>query len=138
MAPKSRRRRRGRKPGLSEAEGAPPAESADADIAPDSSPMVETPIDQEQPIAETETVAEPKPKRRRSKKADAEAEVTLPEPAPAKPVRKRRSKAKIEAEADAPEPVTVPAANNDTADDEESADGRRGWWQRTFGAGQPG
>ncbi|MEP7129827.1 MAG: ribonuclease E/G, partial [Sphingomicrobium sp.] len=151
-APKGRRRRRGRKPGLSEAEGAPLTESADAGVAPDSSPMVETPIDQEQPISETEAVAEAKPKRRRSKKADA-AEVPISEPAPAeappaatadedappaKPTRKRRSKAAIEAEADAPEPVTVPAANNDTADDEDSADGRRGWWQRTFGAGQPG
>jgi ribonuclease E len=151
--PKSRRRRRGRKPVVSEAEGALRSDATEASVAPDSSPMVERPVDEEPPIAATEAAEEPKPKRRRSKKAAAEAEVTVAEPAPAdapaaetadqaappaKPTRKRRSKAAPEAEAAAPEPIAVPAANNDTTDEEDSADGRRGWWQRTFGAGQPG
>ncbi|HYX45710.1 MAG TPA: ribonuclease E/G [Sphingomicrobium sp.] len=143
-----RSRRRGRK-------GAEPALEAPAESAvePDSSPMIERPIDEEAPIAETEASEEPseaKPKRRRSRKA-AEAEVAVTEPAPAeappaetadqaeepaKPVRKRRSK-KAEAETQssetaAEEPVSVPPANNDTAADSGS-EPRRGWWQRTFG-----
>jgi ribonuclease E len=146
-----RRRRRGRG-------GAPETtEAAEPAVAPDSSPMVERPIDEEPPIAETQPMDERQPaapKRGRRKKATAETEVTVPEPAPPeappaetaedaaqpeKPARRRRAK-KAEAEpADASaeppaagEPATLPAANNDTADD---ADGepRRGWWQRTFG-----
>ncbi len=100
---KRRRRRRGR--GGDRAEGAEPAETA---VQPDSSPMVERPIDEEPPIAETTPVEEPKPKRRRSKKAAAEAEVAVTEPAPAdappaetadqeapavKPARKRKKTA---------------------------------------------
>ena len=115
--------------------------------------MIERPIGEEPPIAETAPTVEPQsapPKRGRRKKAAAEAEVTEPAAAeappaetveqaapPEKPVRKRRSK-KAEAEAaeaeaaPAAEPVPVPEANNDTAD--ESAEPRRsGWWQRTFG-----
>jgi ribonuclease E len=105
-----RRRRRGRR--SAQPEGA-------ETIEPDSSPMVERPLDEEPPIAETEPLpeyepapepeAEAKPKRRRRKKDDAaEAVVSVPEPAPAdapsaetadeatapsKPARRRRSKA---------------------------------------------
>jgi ribonuclease E len=137
---KRRRRRRGRKTG--EAAETP----ADALIEPNSSPMIERPIDEEPPIADTEPAEEPKPKaRRRSKKAAVEAEVAVPEPAPAdappaetadeaapeaKPARKRRSKKTEEA---APEELAaVPTANDDAAD-EASGEPRRGWWQRTFG-----
>jgi len=142
---KRRRRRRGRKTPEGGAEAATPVE-------PESSPMVERPIDEEPPIAETQPAEEsqPKPKRRRSKKAAAEAEVAVAEPAsaeappaetaeqaaePAKPARKRRSKAKDtpeQAEPAAEEAVGVPAANNDTSADAPS-EPRRGWWQRTFG-----
>jgi ribonuclease E len=145
-----RRRRRGRG-------GA--AGTATETVEPDASPMVERPIAEEPPIAETQTTEEPQPaapKRGRRKKAAVETEVTVPEPAPAdappaetaeqaapaeKPARKRRTKksdaAAVEAQAEAeaatapPEPASVPAANNDTADD--SGEPRRGWWQRTFG-----
>jgi ribonuclease E len=148
-AKRRRSRRRGRKGAEGGAEGAgeTPAEAA---IEPDSSPMIERPIDEEPPIAETQPAEEPaaKPKRRRSKKAE-EAELAVAEPAPAeappaetaeeaaepaKPARKRRSK-KAEAEAGetaTEEPVSVPPANNDTAEDSGS-EPRRGWWQRTFG-----
>jgi ribonuclease E len=139
---KRRRRRRGRK---GEA-----AQTADARVEPDSSPMVERPIDEEPPIAETAPTEEPEPKRRRSKKAPATAKVAVPEPAPtdaspaetadqeapAKPARKRRAKAAAEATAEeqaSPDTVTLSAANNDTADDESGDGPRRGWWQRTFG-----
>jgi ribonuclease E len=130
-----RRRRGGRKP--------VEAESAEPVIEPDSSPMVERPTDDEPPIAETAPAEDVKPKRRRSKKA----EVTASEPAPAetppvdtaeeaKPARKRRAKAKepalADAEAAADDAMSMPAANNDTAEDG-SGEPRRGWWQRTFG-----
>ncbi len=141
---KRRRRRRGGK--AKEAS----QEDRHAAVEPDSSPMVERPVDEEPPITETAAAEEPKPKRRRSKKAAAEAEVTVPEAAPAeappaetadqaappaKPERKRRTKAKPEAESaetPAEEPVSLPAANNDTAA-EAGSEPRRGWWQRTFG-----
>jgi ribonuclease E len=142
---KPRRRRRGRKSDEAPAEQAP-----ESIVEPESSPMVEHPVDEVPPIAETAPAEEPKPKRRRSKKAAAEAEVAVAEPAPAeappaetadqaaapaKPARKRSSKAKPEpkqAEPAAEEPVGVPAANNDTAA-EPAGEARRGWWQRTFG-----
>jgi ribonuclease E len=144
---KRRRRRRGRRT------AEPGDHAAEAAVEPDSSPMVERPIDEEPPIAQTEPAEEPKPKRRRTKKAVAEAEVAVPEPAPAeappaetadqaapaaKPVRKRRTKANAEpkaAETAAEEPVSIPAANNDTAEtaDDDGSEPRRGWWQRTFG-----
>ena len=140
---KRRRRRRGRK-------GSEPAETAAA-VEADSSPMVETPIAEEPPIAEAEAKeeAEPAPskadgpKKRGRKKAVAEAEPAPPaeaEPAPpaeasdepakpAKAPRKRRGKAAEEpAEA---APVPTPEANNDT--DESGEPLRSGWWQRTFG-----
>ena len=136
------RRRRGRK--------GKPAEAAEPVIDPESSPMVERPIDEEPPIAPTETAEEPKPKRRRGKKPAAEAAVAVPEPAPAdappaetadeapaatKPARKRGSKAKQEPEpaaTPAVEPAATMAANNDT-ETESDGEPRRGWWQRTFG-----
>jgi len=132
--PKRSRRRRGRK-GEGEAET----------VEPDSSPMVERPIDQEPPIAETVAAEETKPKGRGRKAAKAEAAV--PEPAaadappaettdqaapPAKSARARKRKSDA-APADA-EPTGVPAANNDTAATDETDEPRRsGWWQRTFG-----
>jgi len=153
-APAKSRRRRRRKGSAAEAEAAPAEEPV---VEPDSSPMVETPIEDEPAIAETAPAEEPKPKRRRTRKAATEAEVAVTEPAPpeappaesaeqeappAKPARKRRTKAAApapepEAEpeapaAEAPEPAPVPAANNDTAE-EPSGEPRRGWWQKTFG-----
>jgi ribonuclease E len=134
---KGRRGRRGRK-----GSAAP-----DQPIEPDSSPMVERSVDEEPPIAETRPAEEAKPKRRRSKKAGAEAQVAAPEPAPAeappaetaddaatpaKPARKRSSKAKAAA-GESAETAAVPAANNDTAADDDDGPRRSGWWQRTFG-----
>jgi ribonuclease E len=151
---RKRRRRRGRR-------GEPAIEgTAQAEIAPDSSPMVDRPIEEEPPIAAVEAPAEiqpepaedKKPKRRsRAKaapKADAEV-VDIPEPepeppqaqpvevsehaAPAKPARRSRSK-----KAAAAEPATadsaVPSADNDETEGLGEGDQpRRGWWQRTFG-----
>ena len=146
---KRRRRRRGRKP--SETVEAAPEQAEDSLIAPDSSPMVERPTDEEPPIAETQPAEEAKPKRRRTKKAAAgkDAAAPVPEPAPAdappaetvdeeappKPARKRRAKAgsrSESAEATAEQSAGIPAANNDTAEDG-GTEPRRGWWQRTFG-----
>jgi ribonuclease E len=145
-----RRRRRGR--------GGANAESTQTEVEPDSSPMVERPIDEEPPIAATEPAEEPKPaaKRTRRKKAVSDAgelqpeaaapEVGPPEAAPletadepasdAKPARKRRSKkadAEATAETPAAAPIPVPPANNDTAEEGDDGEPRRGWWQRTFG-----
>jgi ribonuclease E len=134
---KRRRRRRGRKPSSGEAEaGASPVElDEETAVEPESSPMVERPLAEEPPIAETAAEVEPKPTKRGRKKAAAEpapadeppaetAEQTAP---PAKPKRKAKGKA---AE---PEPMPVPAANNDAAEGEEAGERRSGWWQRTFG-----
>jgi ribonuclease E len=128
--PKRSRRRRGRKAEVETVE-------------PDSSPMVERPIDEEPPIAETAAAEEGKPKGRRRKATKTEAAV--PEPAsaeappgetvdqaapPAKSTRSRKRKAEPNAE-----PEALPAANNDTAaaDNEIGEPRRSGWWQRTFG-----
>jgi ribonuclease E len=147
--PKRRRRRRGKGGGDAEAAGPEAAPQIAAPVEPDSSPMVDRPIDEEAPIAETQPAEEAKPKRRRSKKA-VEAEIAVVEPAPpeappaetadeaappAKAPRKRRAKAKEEpAEA---VPAGADAVANDTATDaglDESGEPRRGgWWQRTFG-----
>ncbi|HEX3676656.1 MAG TPA: ribonuclease E/G [Sphingomicrobium sp.] len=145
---KRRRRRRGRKAADAGGEALPGEEI----VEPESSPMIERPIDEELPIGKTGPAEEPQPKskRRRSKKAaaeaPAEAEIAVPEPAPAsappaatadeagepaKPARKRRTRAKDAIEPAAEEPTSVPAANNDTA--AEAGEPRRGWWQRTFG-----
>jgi ribonuclease E len=138
------RRRRRRRGGRGRS-----GEAQEAMIEPDSSPMVERPIDEEPAIAETEALQEPKPapKRGRRKNAEAESGVTAPEAVPAeappaetaeeaapaeKPARKRRSK-KAEAEVTpAPEPVTADAAN-DAAEESDDEPRRSGWWQRTFG-----
>ena len=145
---KRRRRRRGRKGAETGIEASP----SEQIVEPESSPMVERPIDEEPPIAKTEPAEElqPKPKRRRSKKAAAEpeTEIAVPEPAPAsapppetveeevsepvKGARKRRAKSATDAKPAADERVGVPAANNDTAA-EAGGEPRRGWWQRTFG-----
>jgi ribonuclease E len=135
---KRRRRRRGKK----KADGETAAEPT---VEPDSSPMVERPIDEEPAIAETTPAEETKPKRRRTKKAAAEVEAelapaeappaeTAQDTTPAKPARKRRKKAdEVAAEAEsASGHAAVPAANNDTAE-ETDGEPRRGWWQRTFG-----
>jgi ribonuclease E len=127
-----RRRRRGRK-GSAGSEG--------ATMPADSSPMIERPVAEEPPIAEVEAEAEaeekPKPRRRKKaepKPAPAEAKVAPAEtaedeaPKPKRP-RKGSKAAKAEATADT---VPVPAANNDTATDDDS-ERRSGWWQRTFG-----
>ena len=113
--------------------------------------MIERPIDEEPPIAETEAAEEskPAPKRGRRKKAVTEAAVAVAEPAPAatpaaetaedstpaeKPARKRRSKKTAAEPADAAaEPIPVPAANNDTVEEGSDEPRRSGWWQRTFG-----
>jgi len=144
---RKRRRRRGKR---SDA----PAASEEPAVEPDSSPMVERPVEEEPPIAEVEAPAEPEPKRRRSRaKAkpveaaevveaavelapQAETAETAEEPKPAKPARKSRAKkAKdapaVEPKADADAPV--PTADNDEADDGSGEGPRRGWWQRTFG-----
>ena len=138
---KRRRRRRGR---------GPSSELPEVAVEPDSSPMIERPIDEEPPIAETRPVEEPQPKRRRSRKSAAEAEIAVPEPAPAeappaetaeeeqpapKP-RRGRAKKTVSADAettDASEPTLPPPANNDTAEDASGEPRRSGWWQRTFG-----
>jgi ribonuclease E len=145
---RKRRRRRGKRT------EAPVEESAaESSVEPDSSPMVERPVEEEPPIAEVEAPAEPQPKRRRTraKQADqAEEVVAIPEPAPAeappaetaenakpaKPARKSRAKkAKDEPVAEAAPSAAeqaVPTADNDEAD-ASGEEPRRGWWQRTFG-----
>jgi ribonuclease E len=141
------RRPRGRKPAASDVEGGGAAPGGI--VEPTSSPMVERPIDEEPPIAETAPAEEAKPKaRRRRKAAPPEVEAVVPEPAPAdappaatvdeapqpaKPARGRKRKADtVAASEPISEPTAVPAANNDTAVDE-NGEPRRGWWQRTFG-----
>jgi len=145
--PRSRRGRRGGR-------GRRPAEAAEAveeAVEAGSSPMVERPIAEEPPIAETELAEEAKPKTRRRPRArkaveEAAAEPALapelepePEPEPgaeaAKPKRKSRAKkpaAPAEAPASGPaEPVA--AAANDEVVNEDGEPRRGGWWQRTFG-----
>jgi ribonuclease E len=141
---KRRRRRRGR--------GGAAADSAEVVVEPDSSPMVERPIEDEPSIAETQPAEETKPNRRRSRKSTPpHAEVAVPEPAPAtappaetseeegatpKPKRARRGKKAQQAEAEAgtaAEPAPPPPANNDTAEEADGEPRRSGWWQRTFG-----
>ncbi len=146
---RSRRRRRGRKPSASQIEGME-AEPAEPTVEPDSSPMVERPIDDEPPITDTQPLEEPRPKARRSKKPATKANAPVAEPGPAdalpakstdeaaphpKPRRKRKSKAEErdagKTDLHAPDHAVLAAANNDAAD--ESDEPRRGWWQRTFG-----
>jgi ribonuclease E len=151
---RKRRRRRGKRSDV----GAE-VQTEESAVEPDSSPMVERPVEDELPIAEVEAPAEPEPKRRRSRARAKPAEAaevvdavvvepvpqaetdvtaeTTEEPKPAKPARKSRAKkakdeapaAEPQADADAP----VPTADNDEADDGSGEGPRRGWWQRTFG-----
>jgi ribonuclease E len=134
-APKKRSRRRKPKSDASET----------AEVEPDSSPMVERPVDEEPPIAATEAAPEAKPKRaRRGKKKDeaAAAVVEVPEPAPAeappaetsteaKPKKRTRKKAAEPAEGG--KGALLPEADNDSNGGEEGGKPRSGWWQRTFG-----
>jgi ribonuclease E len=149
------KRGRGRKakPEVTETEEAAP--KASEEVEPESSPMVERPVDLEPPIAETQAEAEPQPepKARRGRKAKAQetappeapqvpsAEAGAEEPPEDKPKRRSRKKA--------PEPAAQPteapkakgaaeerralAADNDSNGDEAPSHPRRGWWQRTFG-----
>jgi ribonuclease E len=137
--PAKRSRRRG---------GRKPAPSLSEAPEPDSSPMIETPINEEPAIAQTAAADEPKPKARRSRAKKADVAVTEParaeappaetaesaaEEAPAKP---KRSRSKRAAPTPDSEPAVPAAANADDDDGElnESGEPRRGgWWQRTFG-----
>ena len=123
------------------------------EVEPDSSPMVERPVDEEPPIAETGAPAEAEPvaskaegqKARRTRKKKTDVPVPAPPEAPpaetadakeVEPKPKRRGrKAKAaetppEKEAEA---AGVPTADNDPNGTETSGEPRRGWWQRTFG-----
>ena len=112
-----RRRRRSRRP-RQDRDSAP--------VEPGSSPMIDTPIDHEQPIADSAPAEDAKPRGRRRKpaQADSEAESAIPAPvaeapvpedsvAPAKkPTRKSAAKGKAkadEAPVAAPEPAPVQA-----------------------------
>ena len=104
------RSRRGRRGGRGRRGRTDTAPLADGDIVADDSPMVETPVADEAPIAALETpadnepVAEEKPKTRRrprARKADAEAPVEVAAPVPVAPVE-------VAAEAEPAE--AVPAA----------------------------
>jgi ribonuclease E len=136
--PKRRRRRRG---------GGARSESADievvtAEVASDSSPMVEQPMDEQPPAATSEPEPEQKPKKGGRRKKSAEpAEAPFQEVAPAaepeeKPKRRtRKTKASETPPVDAaesPESAPPPSADNDSAA-EQDGEPRRGWWQRTFG-----
>ena len=151
---RKRRRRRGGK--RTEPASEDSAEETTA-IEPDSSPMIETPVQDEPAVAPVEAAEEPQPKRRRSRAKPKPAEtaeavveaptaeapaVETPAPAevaeetkPAKPARKSRAK-KVKEEAPAAEPAPEADASVPTADNDEDNNGegpRRGWWQRTFG-----
>ena len=148
--PRPKRRRGGRKA------------ATEAEVEPDSSPMVERPVAQEPPVAEIEAAQEPfeeptpvaaepdAPRARRRPRARKEAAATASAPAerasePAKPARKRRSKAASEPAPTTAEPAppgrkpasaakSVPTPDNDPALAEaDQGERRSGWWQRTFG-----
>jgi ribonuclease E len=106
-------------------------------------PKAETPVEVESAAPAAETVPE-KPKRSR-KKAEASVESaveSVAEPAPvdaaAKPKRSRKKAEPAEAAqaVSAPKRVAPKAAaqETDVAEDSTSAEPRKGWWQRTFGA----
>ena len=160
--PRSRRRRRrgGRKPderaGESEASASGNESDNESVVEPDSSPMTERPVSEEQPIADTDVAEMPKPKRRTRKAAAKTVDTDVIEPAPAdappaetaggespeteapkKPVRRSRAKKPAAEPVDeqAAPPTQAPdepAADNDLVDDQ-SGERRGGWWQRTFG-----
>ena len=110
------------------------AQEAESPVEPESSPMIERPMSEEPPIAETAAAEEPRPKTRRRPRArkdeaPAEAVIAVPEPAPAnappaeiadepaaaaeRPKRRSRTR-KSEAQAQpaeaAPEPEKEPEA----------------------------
>ena len=147
---RKRRRRRGRR-----GEPMPEEAATESEVEPESSPMVERPVEAEPAIATVEAPAEPqppepdaKPKRKSRAKAAAKADaevIAVAEPAPAeappaetaddaapaKPARRSRSKKAQAAEQAEP---AVPSADNDQAGAVgEGGEARRGWWQRTFG-----
>ncbi|MEO7602015.1 MAG: Rne/Rng family ribonuclease [Sphingomicrobium sp.] len=108
--PKRGRRRGGRKP----------RETGDL-IEPGRSPMIERPIDEEPPIAETEAMPEEAPKPRRRRKA---AEVETVETAePAEPAKKGRAKATGRSKAEAPVEAApeLEPAKAEPAEDEQPA-----------------
>ncbi|MDT9599054.1 Rne/Rng family ribonuclease [Sphingosinicella rhizophila] len=143
--PKGRRRPRARR--KTEAEDQPavaaPAEEAAAEAA------VAAPAEEKEVEAEA-----PKPRRGRRKKTEEPPQPTAAEPAEeapapeaandeeakakAVPARKPRRGSRAALPADAPEAPVLERQEPmvDTQDDgaDEGAGGRRGWWQRTFGA----
>jgi ribonuclease E len=124
--PKRRRRRRSKAAG----------QTAEAEVEPDSSPMVERPTDEEPPITATEPAAEEKPKRRRSKKPKAGSADAAPAEATdgsaAGPSKGAKAISIVEGTDAALESEPVSAANNDAEADGQSSQQRRGWWQRTI------
>ena len=146
-APKKGRRRRKPKAAAAETPEVEAAEVEASKVEVGSSPMVERPIDEEPPIAQTEAAPEAKPRKpRRSRKKEetpaAAAEVAEPAPANAPPAEtsteaeakpKRRTRKKAAEPAEAKEAAPVPEADNDSNGGEEGGKPRSGWWQRTFG-----
>jgi ribonuclease E len=152
--PRSRRGRRGGRGRRARGDSEGHDEQAAAAIEPDTSPMVETPIAEEEPpvelASETPAPAE-KPKARRRPRARKAAETDVPaEPAPEAPAAdsaedeapakpKRRSRAKKAAADESPaqeapaEPVAPALTASNDASEEENGKPRHGWWQRTFG-----
>jgi ribonuclease E len=92
-----RRRRRGKGGGEQE----PTAEQA-AEVAPDASPMIETPLAQEQPVAPTEAVEEAKPRARRRPRARPDQQAEAPD-SQAEAAPEATSPEAIAPEAEAPE-----------------------------------
>jgi ribonuclease E len=161
-APARPKRRRGRKPAAEATAGGDAESPVQEGVEPDSSPMIETPLAEEPPVAAAEADADAKPegprarRRPRARKAAAAPAAQTPapepepkpepepEPEPTKPVRKRRSKAAPSEPAGRPAQISparepAPAASavaeqdNDSAMGETEGDRRTGWWQRTFG-----
>lgn len=146
-APRPRRRRRGGRKTDSAETSEQPVEA----IEPDSPPMAETPVSEEEPIAEVAVAEEPKPKARRSRVKKPVDAVAVPDPAPPeappaetaedagaakKPARRTRAKKAAEPAAEPAEPEpAVPTADNDSleATGPDGEPRRGGWWQRTFG-----
>ena len=123
--PKARRARKPKVEAVTE-EAAPPAEAAPADMVAPAEGA---------PAAEVDAEPAAKPKRTRRKKADVVAEqaeaVEEPAPATPAPAAKAAKASAPKAEAAQAAPVAVEAV---PAEEEETGEPRRGWWQRTFGA----
>jgi len=137
------RRRRRRKGGGNKSEESAQVETVMVEIGPDSSPMVERPVDEEPTItaqADVEPEAQPKKGGRRKKSAEpteAASEEAAPAVEPEEKPKRRTRKAKV-AEVppvdtmESPESAPAPSADNDSIA-EQDGEPRRGWWQRTFG-----